>query len=660
MHSKALGWLRGQLAGVIALVVLVSMYQLAKLPSASAEDVDQLAEAFAFTPFAVPMPQGYPTQDIRAVNRDFANLQAWVSSVGAGIAMNDLDGDGLANDLCVSEPRIDQVVIAPAPVAGGDRYLPFGLDPGRLPVDRTMAPMGCAPGDFNRDGRMDLLVYYWGRTPIIFLARAGATELGPAAYHPVEMVSGVSADGRYTGPLWNSNSVAVADFDGDGHEDIFVGNYWPHGPVLDPAASGDVAMPYSLSNALNGGESYIFRWTGAAAGPEPDVTYQEATGALADDWASGWALASAAADLDGDLLPELYIAHDFGKDRLLYNTSTPGDIQFTLVQGAREPLVPKSKVLGQSSFKGMGVDFGDLSGDGLYDIFVSNITTSFGIQESNFAFVGTAESEEDLGAHLADGRAPFEDRSAPLGLAWVGWGWDAKLADLDRNGELEVVQTNGFVQGKTDRWPQLQEMATANDSVIADPYWWPDVLPGDDIAGNQTMALFVKGDGGRYVDLSGALGMAIPVPTRGVALGDATGDGRLDLAVARQWDEPVFYRNDSEPAGEFLGLRLIHDSLSDPDPDVGLPAAGSPVVGARVRVTTPDGRTLVGHVDGGGGHSGKRSHEVFIGLGEVGAGPLQVRLEWRDRDGTVRKQELRLTPGWHTLRLGAQAREETP
>ena len=44
------------------------------------------------------------------------------------------------------------------------------------------------------------------------------------------------------------------------------------------------------------------------------------------------------------------------------------------------------------------------------------------------------------------------------------------------------------------------------------------------------------------------LGLAIPVPTRGIATGDADGDGRLDLAVARQWAEPVFYRN-SGPSG---------------------------------------------------------------------------------------------------------------
>ncbi|MDG4829913.1 CRTAC1 family protein [Solwaraspora sp. WMMD1047] len=659
--SSTLRWLRRQMAGVLALVLVAGLFLAARLPSASAEEIDDLADRYNFTPLSISLPGGFPQKTVRAVNKDYKNIESWISSVGASIAMNDLDGDGLANDLCLTDPRIDKAVVTPAPMPGQPRYAAFALDPGTLPIDRTMAPTGCLPGDFNEDGRMDLMVYFMGRSPILYLARPDATALTAASYAPMELLANASSGGSYTGPQWQSTAVAYADFDGDGHDDIYIGNYFPHGPVLDDTADKGVEMNDSMSHGINGGEDYIFRWTGATTGPAPTATYQLAEGVLSTEISKGWVLGAGAVDLDGDRLPELYLAHDFGPDRLLYNRSTPGKIEFSLVEGVRKPLVPKSKRVGADSFKGMSVDFGDLNRDGLYDMYISNITTSFGIEESHFAYVSTAKDRADLRQRLRDGEAPYQDDSADLGLAWSGWGWDVKMADFNNGGDLTVAQTTGFVKGKVNRWAQLQELATANDGLVANPFWWPHVREGDDVAGDQTLAFFVKGDDGRYVDLAGPLGLAVPVPTRGIATGDADGDGRLDFAVARQWEAPVFYHNDSPSQGSFLGLRMTHETapaVAGSVPAAGtLPAAGSPVVGAQVTVKTADGRTLIGQVDGGSGHAGKRSSEVHIGLGAGVSGPLDVHIEWRDRTGQAREQDLQLTPGWHSLRLGSQVTE---
>jgi hypothetical protein len=142
-----------------------------------------------------------------------------ISSVGAAIALTDLDGDGLPNDVCHVDPRTDHVIVAPAPGTGA-RYPPFALTPPPLPYDAaTMAPMGCLAGDLNEDGRMDLLVYYWGHTPIVFL-RTG-DPMGPAAWIAREVVP--------DGGRWYSNAATLADVDGDGHLDLIVGNYFPDG-----------------------------------------------------------------------------------------------------------------------------------------------------------------------------------------------------------------------------------------------------------------------------------------------------------------------------------------------------------------------------------------------------------------------------------------------
>ncbi|WP_067499223.1 CRTAC1 family protein [Actinoplanes sp. TFC3] len=639
--------LRRQAAGVVALLLIIGMYVVAHTPQASAADRQDAAQRYRFDPLSIDLPGGFPQQTIRKVNGKYSGIAAWISSVGAGIAMNDIDGDGLANDLCVTDVRTDRVFVTPVPGGRENRYPAFALDTGALPMNAAIAPMGCVPGDFNEDGRMDLLVYWWGRTPVLFLAEPATSRPSAAAFRPTEVVAPrTGSDGTYAGAQWNTNSVSVADFDGDGHEDIYIGNYFPDSPVLDDTIDGGVSMNLSMSDAHNGGADHVLLHTGAA----DSASYTDQGAVLPDKLSRGWTLASSATDLDGDQLPELYIANDFGPDGLLVNRSTPGHVVFQPATGKdSRALTPKSKRLGHDSFKGMGVDVADLDEDGLYDMYVGNITTSFGIQESNFAFVNTAADNADLQRRLRSGEAPFHDRSSQLNLAWSGWSWDVKVADFTNSGVPDIVQTAGFVKGTVNRWAQLQELATANDTLLSNPTWWPHVRQGDDLAGGQHLLFHSRMPDGRYADLSPRLGLNIPVPTRGIAIGDADGDGRLDMAVARQWDTPIFYHNSSPGTGAFLGLRLRHEASAG--------TTGSPAVGAEVRVTTPDGRVLLGHVDGGSGHSGKRSFDVVIGLGQVST-PVTADIAWRDRTGTAHRQQVTLAPGWHTLSLGTQAREE--
>jgi len=640
---------------LIALTLIATMYSFARLPLASADDRSAIASNFKFVEQQIALPPNLPTKTIRQVNPAYKHIQAWISSVGAGIAVNDLAGTGKAGDLCIVDPRSDEIIVTPAPSTGA-RYAPFTLEPGKLPMDSTIAPTGCVPGDFNGDGALDLLTYYMGRTPILYIAQPQATTLSAASYRPTELIPSESSTDKYEGPRWHTMAVSIADYDGDGHPDIVLTNYFPDSDVLDPNGIRDVEMQDSMSRAFNAGGAHVLRWTGVTAGPDGRITFAEDRKAIPYSNSSGWTLGAGSADLDGDLLPELYLANDFGPDHMFHNVSTKGEIKFSRIDGHRNPTTPKSLVLGHDSFKSMSVDFGDLQNSGRFDMFVSNITVSWGIEESNFAWINTAKDGADAKAKMLDGTAPFENQAAKLKTAWTGWGWDSKSADLDNSGNLSIVQTDGFVKGETSRWAWLQELAMANDELVANPKMWPNAEAGDDISGSEVVAFWARdpsGDGKSYANITKELGMDVPIPTRGVAVADTQGDGYQDLAIARQWGPPAFYRNESPSNKQFVGLRLYRPTTAAPG---GLSMPGTPAYGAMVTLTRADGTKHVSQLDGGSGHSGKRSFEVYLGLGGAD-GPVKAELCWRDTAGSVHKQTLTVGAGWHDLMLDSSAKE---
>jgi hypothetical protein len=651
--------LRHLVPAFVVLLLLLGLLIGANVAVASNVNANKVASDYKFKGMSIAMPPGYhPTQTIRQVNGAYQHLVSWISSVGASIAMTDVTGHGLDDGICIVDPRTNDVIVTYAPTApAADRFTPFVLNPAPLPYNSTMAPMGCVPGDYNGDGRMDFLVYYWGRTPIIYLAKSTATTPSASAYKPVELMP-EDIDGSYDGPDWNTNGVAVADFEGNGHPDLFVGNYFPDSEVLNPNGIDNVQMPSSLSDAQNGGGDYMFQWLGGTSGANPTVNYKIVQNALPYDDSTGWTLGAATADLTGDGLPDLYIANDFGPGHLLYNESTPGHLKFSLAWGQRGALTPKSFVLGRGSFKGMGADFGDLADNGKYDLMISDITTPWGLQESNLVFMNEAPSGQAMASDLARSFAPFDQEAEQMGMAWTGWTWDVKFGDFLNSGSDDAVQTDGFIKGTIDRWNWLQEMAMTNDDLLSNPADWPVVEPGDDIAGHQCPAFYADGGNDQFVNISQQLGMcttADQTPTRGVATADVQGNGVLDFALARQWGPPIFYQNESPDLGQYLGLNFYRPAVGGATPGQGLEGIGTPAYGTTVTVDY-DGHTQISQLDGGSGSAGKRSFEVSFGLGSYD-GPVTVHLSWVDNAGQQEQQTLSLAPGTHNLMLTSTATE---
>lgn len=622
-----LSLLRRAVVPTLALALCVAVGVFTVRPSLSHAEAEELTSGFAFDTVALNAAPPDARQQ-RDVQPNLERIRAWISAVGAAVSVTDLRGLGRAADACLVDPRDDSVTVLPVPGTGD--YERFTLTPDGLPYDTTMAPMGCVPADLDENGAMDFVVYYWGRSPVVFLNSGQGTRASDYSAH--ELVSPME--------VWNTSALSTADVDGDGHLDIIAGNYFPDGArVLDPEARGDerMRMQHSMGNAQNAGINRLLLTEPTGNNGElPRIT--DASTAMPKSSAHAWTLAFGWQDLTGNQLPDLYVANDFGPDDLLVNTSKPGEVRFTEVVAGKDMTTPGSQVLGHGSFKGMGVAYTWNPGAELPMITVSNITTPYALHESNYAFIG--DGRHDPGAALLAGESPYEQAAERLGLARSGWSWDIKSGDFDNSGVDELLQTTGFLKGEHNRWPELQELAMGNDDLLNRPELWPKFQLGDDLSGHEHNPLWAQADDGRYYDVASELDIDQPHLSRGIALSDVDGDGALDALVANQWENSVLLRNRTPHAGDAAYLRLLRPG-----------AAGGwvDVIGAEVTHEI-DGATKRTQLYPANGHAGVSGPEVQLALPD--GEPTEATITWRDSNGT-HHSTVDVRPGHHTVELGS-------
>jgi hypothetical protein len=508
----------------------------------------------------------------------------------------------------------------------------------------------------NEDGLADIFIGFYGRPPLLLLRKATA-DLKPGAplsmdsYTVQELVPGLNQ-------RWWTATANFFDVDGDGHMDLFVGNYYADGSELTDANSPKpFEMNEDFSRAKNGGTSRIFLHVSSVSGPSPSVTYRDAGTVFPNNGDHAWTLASGAADLERNGLSDFYIANDFGPDQLLRNHSTPGSVRFEELKGEGGFTIPSSMSIGNDTFKGMSVDFADVNNDGIFDWYVSNIASPFAMQESHFLWVSTGKMDK-----MNKGIAPWVDKAEDLGVGHSAWAWDARFEDFDNCGTVELMQATGLVKGTENRWPDLAQVGGANDELVRHPASWPRFLQGTtDVDGTAQKPFWVRDDKGHYVNLANELWPDLTAPTRGIAVADVFGNGYPDMVLANFWDNSIFIKNDGS-GNKFMELYLLLPSVEATAPPAGIKVhdghptwrEGTSAIGTFVEIETPDGQKQIRQSDGGNGHSGQRSPEIRFGLGQTQATAIQVRITWRDFHGTLHHDALTLAPGSHTVLLATK------
>ena len=458
-----------------------------------------------------------------------------------GVALFDYDGDGRLDLYAVQGGEFPPPA---APSEQGDR-LYRNLGGGRF-EDATKSSgiagfqggygHGVAVGDYDNDGRPDLFVTRWQSYALYHNLGGGRFE-------------DVTTKARLDGPRGWPTSAAWADLDQDGDLDLYVCHYL----LYDPSNPRRCSHPESPSkHECNPRDfpslpDHVFR---NDAGVFVDVTAR--AGFVDPD---GRGLGVVAAHLDQDDRIDLYVANDMSANYLFHNQ---GDFRF---DERGQPAGAAASADG--GFKaGMGIALGDLDGDLLIDLAVTNY---FGESTTFFRNLGDG--------YFADQSAAT--RMAALTRGLLGFG--IAFLDADGDGWLDVLSANGHVLDGRPRFPWMMPL---------------QILQGS--------------PGGRLRDVSDRAGEAFQALHlgRGLAVGDIDDDGRLDAVVLCQNEPLVLLRNATPRAGRAISL-LLEGTKSNRD-----------AVGARVTVKAGS-RSQIGQRSGGGSYQSASDPRLFFGLDQA-------------------------------------------
>ena len=195
----------------------------------------------------------------------------------------------------------------------------------------------------------------------------------------------------------------------------------------------------------------------------------------------------------------------------------------------------------------------------------------------------------------------------------------------------------------------------SNDELLVNPGVWPIFKGNADLSGHVHNPFFVQTKDGKYFDIADRLGLDGNNITRGIATADINGDGKLDFCIANQWEPSVLYINNSNSQNAFMNLQLflpLENNLNTITIDPNYSIKGVQAIGTYIEVTLPDGNKIVDYVKGGNGHSGKSSNEIHLGLGKLNSDiQIPVKINWRDRNGVIKKNIVNLKPGSHKIYL---------
>ena len=419
----------------------------------------------------------------------------FMETLGSGAAFFDYDADGDPDLYFVNGAPLPGYVSQEIPTNclyrnNGDGT--FTDVTKKAGVGDTGYGHGCAVGDYNNDGQLDLYVTNYGTNRLY-------RNNGDGTFTEVAESAGV------TEPRW-STSCAFADYDRDGNLDLYVVNYIVFDINENPwcGLREKGIRAYCEPDNFTAQSDTLYRNNG-------DGTFTDVTQTAGIYNTTGKGLGVVWADYNNDGAADIYVAND-STENFFYRNNGDGtfeEVGFMVGVALSENGAPEN---------GMGTTFGDWNNDGWFDLTVTNYA-----QQTNTLY------HNDADGFFTD--ATTTTKTAQRTYPYLGWA--TAFIDYDNDGYQDLFVANGHLH---ENLAELGQEGT---------YGQRNLLFRNNSNGTFTEISETLGPGMKLTDVS-----------RGATFADYDLDGDIDIVVTNSNTAPRLLRNDGGNRKNWLQIRL--------------------------------------------------------------------------------------------------------
>jgi hypothetical protein len=506
---------------------------------------------------------------------------------GNGIAIADVDGDGLADIYFVNQVGGNQLWKN----AGGGRFQDITASagvgvPGKVGVSASFA-------DIDNDGDADLYVTTVRGGNMLF------ENDGHGRFHDITTASGLT----YVG---HSSAAVFFDYNRDGRLDLFLVNV---GRYTTNTIAGDgykyyVAFEDAFSGHLKPARaerSILYRNEGG----NRFVDVSQRTGLVDTSWSGD----ASAVDVNDDGWLDLYVLNMLGDNQYYEN------------DGGRRFVKKSRQVFPRTSWGAMGIKVFDFDNDGRLDIFITDMHSDMSdpigpelekvksTMKWPVSFRGTGKTSIwGNSFFLKEAPGKFREVSDAIGVeSYCPWG--PSVGDLNADGYDDTFIASGM--NYPERYMVNSVKLNDRGRRFADAEFVLGIEPRSGGLATPWFELDASGKDKNHTDAAGATGRVAVWGARGTrsaVIFDVDGDGDLDIVTNEFNAAPmVLVSNLSEKTRvHYLEVKLTGTTSNRNG------------LGAIVKVTA-GGSTYTKVNDGNSGYLSHSLYPLYFGLGAAEA-----------------------------------------